>query len=402
MANRRRRKPKYWTEGGIDIPFLAMVIALVVIGLLMMFSASYSYCVHYFGDGLYYFKRQLVFVIIGVGVMLWVSRFDYEQWKLWAYPLLILTYILLILVLVVNRGEDFKRWLPLGPLTFQPSEIAKFSLVLFLAMHEARHYKGIINQTPYIGPNGRINARTNLVSLGIYGALIFSMCLLVYEENHVSGTILLFLLGLLMIYLAGYSNKGFAIAVALVVLAAIIVVSNPDNLPGHAQQRIEVWHHPDKDPKGTRWQTNHGLYAIGSGGFFGVGIGNSHMKQLYVSEPQNDFIFTIVTEELGFLGAVLILILFGLLVWRGFFIGVHAKDQFGGLLAMGLISQVGIQTVLNVDVVTEVLPNTGISLPFFSYGGTSLLMLLFEMGIILSVSRKAHIKKPQTQRREKS
>ena len=126
------------------------------------------------------------------------------------------------------------------------------------------------------------------------------------------------------------------------------------------------------------------------------------MKQLYVSEPQNDFIFTIVTEELGFLGAVLILILFGLLVWRGFFIGVHAKDQFGGLLAMGLISQVGIQTVLNVDVVTEVLPNTGISLPFFSYGGTSLLMLLFEMGIILSVSRKAHIKKPQTQRREKS
>ncbi|MBQ1545248.1 MAG: FtsW/RodA/SpoVE family cell cycle protein, partial [Clostridia bacterium] len=220
-----------------------------------------------------------------------------------------------------------------------------------------------------------------------------SICILVYMENHVSGTLLIFALGIMMMFLAGYDYRWFVVAAVGVVLLAVFVIRNPEILPTHAQSRITSWLDKSYDPLGVRWQTNHALYAIGSGGIFGVGLGNSKMKQLYVSEPQNDFIFSIVCEELGLIGALIIIALFALLVWRGFVIGIHADDKFGALLAMGIVFQVGLQAALNIAVVTDMLPNTGISLPFFSYGGTSLLMLLGEMGVVLAISRTAHLKK---------
>ena len=401
---RRKKTSSIWISGGFDVPFLIIVLLLITIGLIMLFSASYTYSGYYKGDSLYYFKRQLIFAIFGIAVMFLVSRIDYGVFKVVAVPLLGITYILLILALVTPQPEgfeEFHRWIRLGPLSFQPSEVAKFSLVLFLAWHMDKHYVGnnpreLYNASWTEGINSRksgIKIRTKWVSLILYCLVIGSMCVLVYMENHVSGTLLLFALGFMLMFLGGFNWKWFALIAGIFALVVIVVVKNPTILPEHAQPRITAWLDKNYDPRGVRWQTNQAIYAIGSGGFFGVGLGNSKMKQLYVSEPQNDFIFSIVCEELGFVGAFLIVCLFILLVWRGFVIGIHAKDKFGSLLCMGLVFQVGLQAALNIAVVTDVLPNTGISLPFFSYGGTALLMLIFEMGLILSVSRSARLKK---------
>ena len=313
--------------------------------------------------------------------------------------------MLLVVVLIVpppEGFEEFHRWISLpGIGTFQPSEIAKFAIILFFAYHMDKNYIGINTKEIYEGRGadmlssrrGTVNLRTRTVCTILYLLILGSTCVLVYKENHVSGTLLIFALGIMMMYLAGFPRKWFIIGIAAFIVVAVYVVTHPQVLPAHAQVRITSWLDKDMDPLNVRWQTNHALYAIGSGGFFGVGIGNSKMKQLYVSQPQNDFIFSIVCEELGFVGAILIVILFCLLVWRGFVIGIHAKDKFGSLLAMGLVFQVGLQAAINIAVVTDVFPNTGISLPFFSYGGTSLLMLLIEMGVVLSISRTAKLKK---------
>lgn len=378
-----------WIKGGLDVPFFIIVIALVTLGLIMMFSASSSYSYYYFNDSLYYFKRQLAFAVIGLIVMGVMSRFNYHHLKKAAVPLLLITFALLVLVLLVAPPpgfEDFHRWISLGPVTFQPSEVAKFAIILYFAWHMDRHYREI--NTPL-----RDGSAEKLKLLGWYGLILVVTCALVYKENHVSGTLLIFAIGVMMMFLAGFDYKWFAVAAVLLVVLVVVVVRNPSILPEHAQPRILAWVDKDYDPLGVRWQTNQAIYAIGSGGFFGVGLGNSKMKQLYVSEPQNDFIFSIICEELGFVGALFIVILFILLVWRGFLIGIHAKDRFGSWLAMGIVFQVGLQAALNIGVVTDVLPNTGISLPFFSYGGTSLLMLIFEMGVVLSISRTAKLKK---------
>lgn len=403
---KKQKKSKYslWIQGGFDIPFLVFVLILLAVGLIMMFSASYTYATYYQGTPYYYIKRQLIFAIIGLIIMFLVSRLDYEALKVAAIPLLVIAYILLIIVLFVPQPqgfEQFHRWIKLGPLTFQPSEIAKFALILFLAWHVDKNIVGIQKKSLSTSSwaqninrrEGGMKIKTNWECFFLYLFVVVSMAFLVYKENHVSGAVLIFLLGMVMMFLTGFDKRGFIIAVIAVFIVALVIINNPGILPEHAQPRITAWRDKNYDPSGVRWQTNQALYAIGSGGFFGVGIGNSKMKQLYVSEPQNDFIFSIVCEELGFVGALAIVILFALLIWRGFVIGIHAKDEFGSLLCMGLISQVGIQTALNIAVVTDMLPNTGISLPFFSYGGTALLILLFEMGIILSVSRSARLKK---------
>lgn len=407
QTTRRVAKPrsKIWNQGGFDIPFLAIVIALVAVGLTMMFSASYTYCYYYMGDSLYYLKRQGLFVIVGVIVMLVVSQIDYHIWKKWAGILLLVSYALLVLVLFMPPPagfEEFHRWINLGPLTFQPSEVAKFTLILYLANHISKNYtaintRGTPSNSPlvqnYNATHPRNQISQNTTCLALYVLIALSMCALVYKENHVSGAIILFALAFIMVWLAGFNEKWFIFAIICVFVLAAVVITNPDILPAHAQSRIVSWLDKDYDPLGVRWQTNHATYAIGSGGIFGVGLGNSKMKQLYVSEPQNDFIFSICCEELGIVGALGIIALFILLLWRGFVIGTRAKDRFGSLLAMGLTFQVGLQAALNIAVVTDMFPNTGISLPFFSYGGTSFLMLIFEMGIVLSVSHSAHIKK---------
>ncbi len=401
-----RRRLSFWNAGAFDVPFLAVVLILVTFGLIMLFSASYTYSYYNRGgDSLYYFKRQLIFAVIGLIAMFLTSRVDYQYWKKFTMPLLVVTYGLLVLVLFLTPPagyEEFHRWINLGFISFQPSEVAKFSLILFLAWHIGKNYPYLNQKRVPATPGWAVNWNSRHPHLPVqqkhyclllYTVVALSMCILVYKENHVSGAVILLALFLMMLWMAGYNKTFFAVAgIALIVLAAF-VIKNPEILPAHAQSRITAWLDKSYDPTDTRWQTNHALYAIGSGGFFGVGLGNSKMKQLYVSEPQNDFIFSIVCEELGVVGALLIIALFVLLLWRGFLIGLHAKDKFGSLLAIGLSFQVGLQAALNIGVVTDMLPNTGISLPFFSYGGTSLVMLLVEMGVILSISRSAAMKK---------
>ncbi len=372
-------KSPFVSAGAIDIPFFAIVIVLITIGLVMLMSASYPYALQHEDDSYYYFKRQLIVAVIGIAGMIVVSRMNYRVLKVLNYPILAVSLILLVVVLFyhvdLGREEDFKRWIPLGPMTFQPSDLAKFALVLFLAVYMTK-YKRRMNQMLY--------------GVIIPGAVILCFCGLIFLEHHLSCTILMMLIGVAMLFAGGTRWQYFAVGIGLVAAVAIVVILKPDILPEYQAERIIAWLDKGYEPLGARWQTNNALYAIGSGGLFGVGLGNSKQKYLYVSEPQNDFIFSIVCEELGFVGAVAIIVLFGLLFYRGIKIAMRCEDRFGSLLVIGIVSQVAIQTIFNILVVTDSMPNTGISLPFFSYGGTALLILCLEMGIVLSVSRKAN------------
>ncbi|NLL16954.1 MAG: FtsW/RodA/SpoVE family cell cycle protein, partial [Clostridiales bacterium] len=244
---------------------------------------------------------------------------------------------------------------------------------------------------------GRIRLTVSFVALMAYGAIILLFAGLVFLENHLSGTILMVSIGIIMLYLGGFDKKWFIAGIVIVgVVVAVFALFpslRPNVLQEYMTERIVAWLDKDFEPTGARWQVNQALYAIGSGGFFGAGLGNSKQKYMYVSEPQNDMIFSIVCEELGFVGAVIILLLFAVLVWRGVVIGLKCKSRFGALLSMGIVFHVGLQTVLNIAVATDSIPNTGIGLPFFSYGGSSLLILLAEMGMILSVSRYSAVNK---------
>ena len=393
---KRRIDPKLIARGGMDIPFLVLVLVLLTIGLTMMFSASYTYCYYNNnGDSLYYFKRQLFFAIAGLVAMFLASKVHYAAYRALTKPALLLSYALLVLVLILPAPagfEGFHRWIVIpGVTTFQPSEIAKLAVILYMAKDVGDNYRAINSDEKVKFRDREMLAKNYFMCK--YLLVVLSTCGLIYLENHVSGTILVLLFGIIMAWFAGFDNKWFIGGIVILAVLATIVILNPTILPAHAQPRIYAWLDKDYDPQGVRWQTNNALYAIGSGGLFGVGIGNSKQKQLYVSEPMNDFIFSIVCEELGVIGAAIIMILFVALVWRGFYIGLHTRDKFAALLAMGLSTQVGLQAALNIAVVTDVLPNTGISLPFFSYGGTSIMMLLGEMGLILGISRYANIKK---------
>ncbi len=373
-----------YAKGGFDVTFFAAVLALMTIGLVMLFSASYPYAYQkYNGDSYYFFKRQLIFAVLGVIVMIVVSKINYKWIKIIEKPLFVVTIFLLVLVLfyhvnLEDRSEDFKRWIPLGPITLQPSDIAKFSLVLTLSA--------------YIGKYRKYMQR---LTYGVLfpGLIIGLFCVLIYLENHLSCTVLMFMIGITLMFCGGTRWQWFVGGLCVVGAVAFVIIKNPDVLPSYQADRIRAWTDKTFQPLGLRWQTNNSLYAIGSGGFFGVGLGNSKQKYLYVSEPQNDFIFSIVCEELGFLGAIVILALFALLFWRGIKIAQRCDDKYAALVVIGIVSQVAIQTLFNVLVVTDTFPNTGIALPFFSYGGTALLMLCFEMGVVLSVSRKVNTKK---------
>lgn len=373
-----------YAKGGFDVTFFAAVLALMTIGLVMLFSASYPYAYQkYNGDSYYFFKRQLIFAVLGVIVMIVVSKINYKWVRIIEKPLFVVTIFLLVLVLFYHvnlddRSEDFKRWIPLGPITLQPSDIAKFSLVLTLSA--------------YIGKYRKYMQR---LTYGVLfpGLIIGLFCVLIYLENHLSCTVLMFMIGITLMFCGGTRWQWFVGGLCVVGAVAFVIIKNPDVLPSYQADRIRAWTDKTFQPLGLRWQTNNSLYAIGSGGFFGVGLGNSKQKYLYVSEPQNDFIFSIVCEELGFLGAMVILALFALLFWRGIKIAQRCDDKYAALVVIGIVSQVAIQTLFNVLVVTDTFPNTGIALPFFSYGGTALLMLCFEMGVVLSVSRKVNTKK---------
>lgn len=372
-------KDTYFLTGSIDIPFLGLTIALLTIGLIMLFSASYPYAYYYKDSSYYYFIRQIVFAVAGLVAMFLMSKINYKILKAIYKPVFVVTIALLVIVLFYHTNvQNFKRWIPLGPVSIQPSDLAKFTIILTLAVYISKYYKKMKTMKYGI-----------LIPVGI----IAIFCGLIYLEHHLSCTILMFFIGACLMFAGGSDWKLFAFGLAVIVLLGFLVVSFPTLIENYAGKRIVAWLDKDYDPLNGRWQTNNSLYAIGSGGFFGVGLGNSKQKYLYVSEPQNDFIFSIVCEELGFFGAAIIIVLFAALVIRGLIIASRCKDKFGSLLIIGVVAQIGLQVVLNILVVTDTLPNTGFALPFFSYGGTAIFMLLFEIGVVLSVSRKTNQQK---------
>ena len=362
--------------GKTDTIFLVIVLVLLSIGLIMMFSASYASAYYYKGNSAHYILRQLPFAILGVIGMLAVSKFDYHILHRFSWIGYGVSLILLIIVLKMPEISGVHRWIIIGPINFQPSEIAKFAVVLL--------YSDVISRTS--------EKKMRTFKLGLLRFLLFLLpiVVLMLREPHLSGTVLICALAAVLLFIGGTNIWYFVAGTLLVAAAVVFVILDPDILKiiaQYADTRIEVWLDPFSDAQVTGFQTVQSLYAIGSGGIMGVGIGNSRQKHLYLPEPYNDFIFAIVCEELGFVGATLILAIFALLVWRGMLIAKQSRDRFGALLSAGLTAQVGIQTFLNVAVVTNTIPNTGISLPFFSYGGTSLVMLLLEMGLVLSVAR---------------
>lgn len=379
---RKMKNTKLFSIGmGIDLPFCIIILVLLTIGTIMMFSASYAYSYYTQGDSYYYLVRQLIFVAIGIAAMVVMSFFNYNKLHKIAPIVLGIAYFSLLLVLILPAGDgNVKRWIPMGLFNIQPSEIAKFAVILFFAHWASKYY----NKMQF--------ARYSVIP----GLVIFgTIAILLYLEPHYSGIVIIAILTVLMLFIGGIQKK--YLIIGFVAVAAIVGILAITGGLSYAMTRMDGWGqslvYTDEDMWQTTWQTRNSLYAIGSGGLWGLGLGQSRQKYLYLPEPQNDFIFAIVVEELGLVGAAIILLIFALLVWRGITLSLRAKDKFGKLLGIGLTSQIGIQVVLNILVITDWLPNTGISLPFFSYGGSSLIMLLAQMGIVLSISRTANIER---------
>ncbi len=373
------QKTEFIQKGKLDLTFLALLMIILTIGLVMLFSASYPYAYAYFKDSYRFISRQLIFGIFGVLLMFAVSKIDCHWLKKFAWPLFGVSLVLLAILLMLPPmipGAEQRRWIVLGPINFQPSEIAKFAVVLLFAHLISLNYTHMKKFT------------FGILSLG---ALLMSVCILVVVETHLSATILIFFIGVIMMIVGGVKPLHIiATGLTGLGLAAAVILSG---VVSYGSSRIQYWLDPWAAPKAEGYQTIQSLLSIGSGGFLGRGLGQSRQKYLWVPEPHNDFIFAIVCEELGYVGAMIIILLFCLLVWRGFVIAMRAPDKFSSLMAVGLTFQVGIQAALNILVVTNTIPNTGISLPFFSYGGTSLIILLVEMGIVLSISRSAKLQK---------
>ena len=378
MQKSRKKLNFFNTDGKMDITFLSLVLILLTIGLVMLFSASYAFSYENYGNSYRFIARQGVFAVAGVAIMLFVSKINYKVYRKFAwvfYAVIMVILGVLLLMPPMISGMDVKRWLVIGPINFQPSELAKFAVILLLSSLIAANYK----------------------LMGKFGFVIFLLvligvpCGLIVLEPHLSATVLVFCIGIVLLIVGGLAKRYIfaGVGIGVVGVAGLII----SGAVSYASDRIQYWLNPWLDPSGKGFQTIQSLLAIGSGGIWGRGIGQSRQKHLWVPEPHNDFIFSIVCEELGLIGAMVIIILFCLLVWRGFTIAMKANDKFASLMAIGLTFQVGLQALLNIWVVTNTIPNTGISLPFFSYGGTSLLILLAEMGIVLSISRSSNLDK---------
>lgn len=383
---RRKVKQRMFTLGmGLDLPLLILICVLVALGLVMLFSASYASAYYEFGDSYMFIKRQGMFAVVGIIAMLLISTFNYHKFHKLALPLFGITMLFLIVVVAFRdtpiaplKGGDASRWLDLGFVEFQPSELAKFTLVVMLADIISRAGDGVKTFRHGVLPCMGCTA--------VVAALVMA-------EKHVSATLIILAIACIVMFVGGIKPRWFVVLGGVAGTAVVYMVFFSDKF-AYALQRVKGWIDPFNPPEGVdTYQTRQSLYAIGSGRLLGVGLGQSRQKYLYLPEPQNDFIFAIVCEELGFIGALVVILLFAMLIWRGVYISLNAKDKFGTLIGLGTTFTVGIQAVLNICVVTNAIPNTGISLPFFSYGGTSLLMLLGEMGVLLSVSRGSYLEK---------
>lgn len=362
-----------WTWFNMDFVFLGLLMMLLAIGLIMLLSASFPSAYYELGKPTYYFTRQLLYAVLGIFAMLAISLLDYHLLKKFSRPLLLLSLLLLAMVLIPGIGEvrnNARRWISIGGLlTFQPSEIAKLAVILDFSASIAGKRNSMhtwkYGVKPYIG-------------------ILLIIAVLMMGEPHLSGTILIVGTGVVLMIAGGMHWKWIAAGITLMVAGAAALVTG---VFPYGQSRIAMWKDPFIDASGAGYQLTQSLIAIGSGGLTGVGLGKSRQKYLYLPEEHNDFIFAIVCEELGFIGAVLILVLFMAVILRGYWIALQAPDRFGLLLVVGITSLFAMQTFFNVAVVTGLFPTTGISLPFFSYGGTALCLQLLEMGIVLSVSK---------------
>ena len=364
-------------RGPLDLPYLLLVLMLVGVGLIMLFSASFPSAYYEKGNPAYYLIRQGIFAVIGIVTMAIVGKTNYERFRGAARIALIGSIILLVIVLIPGVGtgkltHGAQRWIRMGPLQFQPSELAKVGVILYFADSISKKRDRMATFREGILP---------------YAGILATIAILMGLEPHLSGMVLLLGIGAVMMYVGGIRNywvfAGF-------VVVAFVAYAFATGLITYNSSRISIW----LDPFNEEWMRDKGyqirqsLLSIGSGGLFGVGLGKSRQKFLFLPEEHNDFIFAIICEELGLVGATIIMAMFALLIIRGYWIALHARDRFGSLLAVGVTTQIALQVFLNIAVVSNLIPNTGISLPFFSYGGTALAVQLAEVGIVLSVSRQ--------------
>lgn len=354
----------------MDAPFALLTIILLAAGVIMVLSASFARA-YYDPDkeATYYFTRQLFFALSGLGIMYAVSRVPLRLWQKFSFQLVLLSAGLLLAVLVAGtQANGARRWFSISGISFQPSEIAKLAVIAFDASLICRF-------------GGRMRFfRYGVLPFAIVAGTMVGLLVL---EPHLSASIIILGITAAMMFAGGTRIKWFAILAALASGAIALLAFGMD----YSSERISAWLDPFADASDTGYQIVQSLYSIGSGGLTGLGLGMSRQKNLYLPEEHNDFIFAVVCEELGFIGAGVILVLFALLIIRGFWLSMHCRDRYSALMCAGVSSLLAIQVILNVAVVTNLVPCTGISLPFFSYGGTALWLQLAEMGIILSASR---------------
>ncbi|MBQ7499762.1 MAG: cell division protein FtsW, partial [Clostridia bacterium] len=364
-------------KAGIDRPMLVIVVLLLCFGSIMVFSASFAYALSKHGDSYFYIKKQLVFVGVGIVIMLIASTIDYRVMRRFVLPFFFAMLVVQILVPIYGMAAGVaKRWVQIGGFRFQPSELMKTALIMFLAHYIATYQDKITDYKDF----KTSSIWGDLIPSGI----ILFVCAEMALQSHLSGMIIMFLIGIVVLFAGGARKFWFFAAGGVLAVGGgvFLLVSS------YAAKRIQMWLHPENfSLLDDTWQSVQGVYAIGSGGLWGVGLGNSIQKYSYVSEPQNDFIFSIICEELGFIGAIAVIALFIPFTWRGIVIAMRAPDTFSSLTVLGIVFKVTLQAILNIGVVSGLLPNTGITLPFFSYGGTALMVLLGEMGIVLSISR---------------
>ena len=359
---------------GVDIPFLLLLLTVLALGLTMLYSASYAQSLYDTGyrSSTRYLEKQAFCAVIGLGMMWITSRIQADFWLKLSWPLYAASIVLLLLVLFFGETVNgAKRWINIAGLQFQPSEIAKFTLILLMA-----------KLTRSFGSD----AKTFRYGVMAFGAALLGILVPLALERHLSAVMLLGMVAVVMMFVAGTKMRWLLAGAGAAVVFVVIYVS----LLGYAGDRITAWFHPEADPGNTGYQILQSLYAIGSGGLFGLGLGKSRQKYLYLPFQYNDYIFAVVCEELGLVGAAAIMVLFAALILRGYWIALKGRDRFSTVLAAGLITQIAVQTLLNMGVVTNLLPSTGVALPFFSYGGTALAVNLAEMGIVLSISRYRH------------
>ncbi len=356
----------------VDKPFLILVLLLLGIGLVMLYSASYAQSEY---DTAYkssskYLQKQAVCAMIGVAAMFFFSRIPAKLWYRLAWIVYALAIVLLLSVLVIGQTVNgAKRWINFAGIQFQPSEIAKFAMILLLARLTKRYGE---------------EAKTFRYGVLGFGCAMLGLLVPLALEKHLSAILLMGMVGVVMMFVAGTSGKWLMAGAAAAAAFVLVYIS----VMGYAGDRVTAWLHPERDPADTGYQILQSLYAIGSGGLFGLGFGRSKQKYLYLPFQYNDYIFAVVCEELGLVGAMAIIAVFSALIARGFWIALRSRDRFSTVLAAGLTTLIAVQTILNLGVVTNLLPSTGIALPFFSYGGTALAVNLGEMGVILSISRQ--------------